>query len=1057
MKKKITWLQFSDMHVFAQKAGNVAILQAYKKLAETISPDFVVVTGDFRHLGKNTTFEGAIEQLEKMLSVFGVGKQDVFLIPGNHDVGLAVDSETRSKWIEDIHDNIEKNYQSYAQYQDKLMDGFSDYRMMVKEFYKGVLDECDPRISKCDNVYYVCWNNRLNIVGMNTALISDGKRDHKEIFDADSLYSILDGTEFQQSLPTILLGHHSPNDFYDSQSIFWKTFLYRTNPSAYLHGDMHKLNIQDAIGSILVPERIPSVACGKSAPEVGDDYSDVSFVCYEWENDTVTVCPYVYGNFGGILQFKESDAYDTENGKFVFQVRELSIQKQTAKTSGKQLGAVVPFVHEEDFIGRSMDIGELQKLLRQPNAKIWLRAPGGIGKSTLARRLYYTVSDEFDRLIYVNYNTSLEESFVESVSRSFYDPYDTIPENTNSKARFIGIVEQLQNSEGKTLIIIDNVPGDSNTTASLYSLTGIPATILITARTEAATGYVDYHLESLDVESQKCVFLFHLGSTYVESTVLLQLLERCYGNTLLIELTAKAAKRRGCSKLLEALEVGGFEKEHTPVSSTDGRRSPIADHLRQLYTIADLDAESQRVLRCFALMPTGPVDDAVANWFGTDIRRLFDLSDMAWLKNKNGFFEMHPLIRETILLDKESFPEDTEAAFHSYFRNNYDDFLGISLDYPLRTRRIAIAARFLHRIACTIDYAEACHNLAIALQELCMYQPAESLMLVSLRIKKCKLGKNHLLTASAYHNLAMIYQYWNRPGDMDRAVKLHLKNLIIKIRRRYRYHPDTAISYNNLALVYQYRGKRWDLEKAGFLYKKALRIQESILGCDHLDTANTYNNIAYFYKCRNKRGDREKAEEYYLKAMKIEERILNGKNIHLAMTYNNLATLYLSRNQDDDLNKAEKLYFKALSIWEKKFGKVHPKIALVYCNLSAVYQERHQPGDCKQAELLLCDAINIFETTLGEDHPYAATAYNNLGSLYQENKLNLDEAERYLLKAKKICENVYGVQHPNTIKVYQRLMILYGERKQPGDHEKSLEYLYKSGTIKQLRKMSLLK
>jgi len=142
----------------------------------------------------------------------------------------------------------------------------------------------------------------------------------------------------------------------------------------------------------------------------------------------------------------------------------------------------------------------------------------------------------------------------------------------------------------------------------------------------------------------------------------------------------------------------GFENEDTPVSSVEGRRSSIADHLRQLYSIAELDTESQRVLRCFALMPSGSVDDNVANWIGTDMRLLFDLSDMAWLKNKDGLFEMHPLIRETILLDRESFPQDTEAAFHAYLRNNYDDYFYFALDYPLRARRIAIATCFLLRV-----------------------------------------------------------------------------------------------------------------------------------------------------------------------------------------------------------------------------------------------------------------------------------------------------------------------------------------------------------------------
>lgn len=1041
------------MHVLAQEAGNVAVMQAYQELAKTIKPDFIVVTGDFRHLGRGTTFENGIAQLEKLLDFFGVGKQNVFLIPGNHDVGPVTDSGSRSIWIKDIHDKIEKDYQSYAQYQEELMDSFSDYRKMVNRFYKDALENFDLRITKCDNVYHVCWNNTLNIVGMNTALISDGERDHKEIFDADSLLSVLNSPDFQQSLPTILLGHHSPDDFYNSQSVFLRTFLHRTNPSAYLHGDVHKLNIQDAIGSILVPGRIPSVACGKSAPEAGDDYSDVSFIRYEWENNTVTVHPYIYGEFGGIFQFKESDIYSTENGKFTFPMHRVSTHEHTGKTTAKQFGAVVPFVNDEEFIGRDVEMEDLQRLLRHSNAKIWLQAPGGIGKSTVARRLYHIMSDEFDQLIYVNHNTSLEKSFAETVSRSFYDPYETLPENADISVRYRKIVEQLQNCGGKILIIIDNVPGDSHTTAALYSFSGIPATVLVTARTESAAGFVNYNLESLNAESQKSVFLFHLGSACVESSILLQLLERCYGNTLLIELTAKAAKRRGCKKLLETLERGGFENEDTPVSSIEGRRSSIADHLRQLYCIAELDSESQRVLRCFALMPSDSVDDNVANWLGTDMKLLFDLSDMAWLKNKDGLFEMHPLIRETILLDRESFPEDTEAAFHAYFRNNYDDFLDASLDYPSLAHRIAIAGSLLLRFADTIDYAEACHNLAIAFQKQCFYDVAEILMQTSLRIKESQLGKNDLLTASAYHNLAMIYQDWNRPGDLDKAEKLHIRNLLIKKRKLDSNHPDTATSYNNLALLYQKRGKKGDWEKAEDLFKKALRIQESVLGCDDLGTANTYNNLAYFYKCRNKKGDWEKAEKYYLKAAKIEESVNNGETVQLGLTYNNLATLYMNRNQNDDLDIAEKLYFKALSIWEKKLGNGHPKIALAYCNLSSLYEKRKNPGDLDNASILLLNAVEVFETVLGENHTWTATAYNNLGVLYMDNAeiKDLVAAEYYLLKAKTVYEKVYGIQDSKNTNIYQRLMYLYADRKQTGDRERSMEYYRKLRGTKYLR------
>lgn len=144
MGKKITWLHFSDLHVFAQQAGNVAITQAYKKLSETIKPDFIVVTGDFQHLGYNTTFKDGVAQLEKLLEIFEVEKKDVFLIPGNHDVGPVGNPDDRTTLINSIHEKTEADYQYYAQYQGELLSSFSGYREMVKLFYSGVLDDSDP-------------------------------------------------------------------------------------------------------------------------------------------------------------------------------------------------------------------------------------------------------------------------------------------------------------------------------------------------------------------------------------------------------------------------------------------------------------------------------------------------------------------------------------------------------------------------------------------------------------------------------------------------------------------------------------------------------------------------------------------------------------------------------------------------------------------------------------------------------------------------------------------------------------------------------------------------
>ena len=47
---KASWLHISDLHVF-HEADTTLMLDDYPKLANITSPQFLVVTGDFRYLG----------------------------------------------------------------------------------------------------------------------------------------------------------------------------------------------------------------------------------------------------------------------------------------------------------------------------------------------------------------------------------------------------------------------------------------------------------------------------------------------------------------------------------------------------------------------------------------------------------------------------------------------------------------------------------------------------------------------------------------------------------------------------------------------------------------------------------------------------------------------------------------------------------------------------------------------------------------------------------------------------------------------------------------------
>lgn len=69
----VCWLQLSDLHIFYSTEWEI-MLKSYEDLAQVFKPDFIVVTGDFRHRAKNKSFEPALKFLDKLAAVFSLSK-----------------------------------------------------------------------------------------------------------------------------------------------------------------------------------------------------------------------------------------------------------------------------------------------------------------------------------------------------------------------------------------------------------------------------------------------------------------------------------------------------------------------------------------------------------------------------------------------------------------------------------------------------------------------------------------------------------------------------------------------------------------------------------------------------------------------------------------------------------------------------------------------------------------------------------------------------------------------------------------------------------------------
>lgn len=318
-KNKFSWLQLSDLHIFESSEWNMMI-DGYEKLAKKIHPDFIVVTGDYRHIKLRPDYSAALSFLNKIVEIFKLKKEDVFLVPGNHDIE---DYEFRKETIRLISDEIDINPDIYIEYMKKTMClsmAFNNYTEFVRSFYGNEVK--DIRSLEPSSVMCIPWHEKINIIILNTALISDGDKTHKEIIDLEALSKL----RINKEVPTIVLGHHDIDSIYESQKTRLKRIFESLGVRAYLCGDMHKEKIKMLSKYDIPNENIPCIVCGKSAVQYGDTYSDVGVIEYICKDDGyVYVIPYKWGEK---YSFKKADdfLYDIDRD-YRFKITDLKTQK----------------------------------------------------------------------------------------------------------------------------------------------------------------------------------------------------------------------------------------------------------------------------------------------------------------------------------------------------------------------------------------------------------------------------------------------------------------------------------------------------------------------------------------------------------------------------------------------------------------------------------------------------------------------------------------------------------------------------------------------------------
>jgi len=296
----VTIFHLSDLHIVISAQWNnlrACILDEAERVgrARGEGEKLLVVTGDFHNFWEGG-YDKAKAFLEELIAALGIDPaQDVFVVPGNHDVGsraaMARFFPDGSDW--DLRQEASVAWlkanrsaaPNYARHVDMRLASYTPYCDFVRTL--GVYPGDSGR--RAASVHVRCWRGSLNLFHLNTTLIADGTS--KTAQQADVLTATGEDVwaGVPKDLPALALGHNSFFDLDASQQIALAAPFKLHNVCAYLCGDTHAEETDRHRQMIRLESghyggaAIPNVVCVKGAADEGDTFSDFGLYLHEWD------------------------------------------------------------------------------------------------------------------------------------------------------------------------------------------------------------------------------------------------------------------------------------------------------------------------------------------------------------------------------------------------------------------------------------------------------------------------------------------------------------------------------------------------------------------------------------------------------------------------------------------------------------------------------------------------------------------------------------------------------------------------------------------------------
>lgn len=444
-----------------------------------------------------------------------------------------------------------------------------------------------------------------------------------------------------------------------------------------------------------------------------------------------------------------------------------------AGTFQKKLSAAP--ISNSCFVGRNGEEKEIIESLSK-NHKVLINGVGGIGKTALAKKIYFDYENKYKHIAWIEFKDSWVESLISSL---FTVNFNFSEENTENEKYEI-IFQFLSNLKGNILIIIDNFnftdPGDL---FEIFKLSN--ADILITSRCQPV-GIPVYRLDPPSKEECKKIFKanYYLKDTltFEEDLIIEDIINRSQRYTLAIELIAKSIcyTNKSIREFWNELKAQNYQLKKLNLQANSDWNNQfinedISSQISKVYELAVLTDEEKTVAQLLSILPSFSkiLLSDLKCWVPFSCTNIIIiLSNKGWVTCENQEVYMHEIISSSI-------SEYNSIAFCQCELLMADLEKKLQIGPQIDTVNCVKYADYIYNIIKLKknDYMFCRHlsvkEAALVFKEVGKYDLSKGLLDISILYYQDNTDEGKLILAELYNNYSKVY---SMESDIPMALKM---------------------------------------------------------------------------------------------------------------------------------------------------------------------------------------------------------------------------------------------------------------------------------------------